>query len=98
MNLINLLASISPIWTWVLGSILVALALFLAFVIAKQPGKEGGLSGTIVGNSETYFGKNKGGDKEAIYARLTIIGSVIFVILIAVLVIVVKNTDFTPKA
>lgn len=97
MNFINTLA-ISPVWTWVLGILLVVLTAFLAFVIMKQSGKEGGLSGTIVGNSETYFGKNRGGDKDAMYARLTIIGSVLLVIVVAVLVVVVKLTDFTPKA
>ncbi len=95
MNLTNVLAAIKPIWTWVLGIALVVVSAFLAFVIAKQSSKENGLSGTIVGNSDTYFGKNRGGDKEAIYARLTIVGSVLLVILVFVMVVVVKNTDFT---
>ncbi|MBO4309112.1 MAG: preprotein translocase subunit SecG [Clostridia bacterium] len=95
MALTNVLAAISPVWTWVLGVILVVLAVFLAIVIAKQAGKEKGLSGTIVGNSDSYFGKNRGGDKDAILARLTIIGSVLLVILVSVLVIIVKNTNYT---
>ena len=96
MNLINgFVMAISPIWTWVLGITLVVLAVFLAIVIAKQSGKENGLSGTIVGNADTYYGKNRGGDKEAIYAKLTVIGSVLMVILVSVLVIIVKHTDFT---
>ena len=95
MILTNVLAAISPIWTWVLGVILVVLAVFLAVVIAKQSGKENGLSGTIVGNSETYFGKNRGGDKDAILSRLTIIGSVLLVILVSVLVIIVTNTNLS---
>ena len=95
MSIVNVLASISPVWTWVLGVILVVLSVFLAIIIAKQTGKEEGLSGTIVGNSETYFGKNKGGNKDAILSKLTIIGSVLLVILVFVLVIIVKNTDFS---
>lgn len=95
MSIVNVLASISPVWTWVLGVILVVLSVFLAVIIAKQTGKEEGLSGTIVGNSETYFGKNKGGNKDAILSKLTIIGSVLLVILVFVLVIIVKNTDFS---
>ena len=95
MSIVNVLASISPVWTWVLGVILVVLSVFLAVIIAKQTGKEEGLSGTIVGNSETYFGKNKGGNKDAILSKLTIIGSVLLVILVFVLVIIVKNTNFS---
>ena len=95
MSIVNVLASISPVWTWVLGVILVVLSVFLAVIIAKQTGKEEGLSGTIVGNSETYFGKNRGGNKDAILSKLTIIGSVLLVILVFVLVIIVKNTDFS---
>lgn len=95
MSIVNVLAAISPVWTWVLGVILVVLSVFLAIIIAKQTGKEEGLSGTIVGNSETYFGKNKGGNKDAILSKLTIIGSVLLVILVFVLVIIVKNTNFS---
>ena len=95
MSIVNVLAAIHPVWTWILGVTLVVLAVFLAVIIAKQTGKEEGLSGTIVGNSETYFGKNRGGNKDAILSKLTIIGSVLLVILVFVLVIIVKNTNFS---
>lgn len=94
MNLLKTMLAISPIWTWVLGGILIALSIGLSIVIAMQSSKENGLSGTIVGNADTYFGKNRGSDKDTILGRLTIIGSVVLVILVSVLVIVVKNTQF----
>ena len=42
---------------YVLGSILIALTVFLVVLILQQTGKEKGLSGTITGgSSETFFG------------------------------------------
>ena len=47
---------------YVLGSILLALTVFLVILILKQTGKDKSLSGTITGGSaETFFGKS-GGD------------------------------------
>ena len=88
--IMNVLASVHPVWIYLLGSVIIALAVFLSVVIAKQSGKEEGLSGTIVGSSESYFGKNKGANKNAILAKLTIIGSVLLVVASAVLMILVK--------
>ena len=88
--LMNLLAKVHPAWIYVIGSFMIALAIFLSVIIAKQSGKEEGLSGTIVGSSESYFGKNKGANKNAILAKLTIIGSAALVVLSATLMILVK--------
>ena len=88
--IMDVLASVHPFWIYFLGSIIIALAVFLSVVIAKQSGKEEGLSGTIVGSSESYFGKNKGANKNAILAKLTIIGSILLVVVSAVLMILVK--------
>lgn len=86
----NVLAAIPSAVIYVLGGLIIALAIFLSIVIAKQSGKEEGLSGTIVGGSESYFGKNKGADKNAILAKLTIVGSILLVVASAALMILVK--------
>ena len=88
--MMNVLATIPSVWIYLLGGILIALAIFLSVIITKQSGKEEGLSGTIVGSSESYFGKNKGANKNAILAKLTIIGSVSLVVISAVLMVLVK--------
>ena len=90
MILSNLLANIPTAVIYVLGGILIALAIVLSIMIAKQSGKEEGLSGTIVGNSESYFGKNKGGNKDAILSKLTIVFSVLLVVVAAALLVFVK--------
>ena len=90
MILTNVLATIPTAVIYVLGGILIALAVFLSIIIAKQSGKEEGLSGTIVGNKDSYFGKNKGGNKDAILAKLTIAVSVLLVLIAAALLVLVK--------
>ena len=42
----------------------------LIAIITMQNGNEGGL-GALAGNSDNYFGKNKGASKEATLARWT---------------------------
>ena len=86
----SVLTAIPPAVIYILGGLIIALAIFLSIVIAKQSGKEEGLSGTIVGGSESYFGKNKGTDKNAVLAKLTIIGSILLVVVSAALMILVK--------
>lgn len=78
-----------PTIAYVLGSILLALTVFLVILILKQTGKEKGLSGTITGgSSETFFGKSGGDSKDKLLSTLTIIGTVLFVAITIVLVIV----------
>lgn len=74
---------------YVLGSILLALTVFLVVLILKQTGKDKSLSGTITGgSSETFFGKAGGDSKDKLLSMLTIIGSVLFVAITVVLVII----------
>ena len=65
----------------VLGSILVLLAIALVVLVLKQSGKEKGLSGTIAGGAETYFGKNQGQSTDKKLSKATIVLSVLIVII-----------------
>ena len=49
--------------------ILVCIA--LTFVVLRQDGKQAGLSGALVGSSETYWSKNKGRSVEGTLERVT---------------------------
>ena len=74
---------------YVLGSILLALTVFLVILILKQTGKDKSLSGTITGGSaETFFGKSGGDSKDKLLSILTIAGTVLFVAITVVLVII----------
>ena len=78
---------------YVLGSILIALAVALVALVLMQSGKDKGLSGAIAGGAETFFGKNKGSALDKILSRLTIIISVAIVaIVIALIILITKAT------
>lgn len=90
-NLIAFLASATTVWTWILGVIAILLAVVISVAVALQPSKEQGLSGTLVGSGESFFGKSGGLTKEKKLSRLTLICSIILVVVVAVLTIVVIN-------
>ena len=71
----------------VLGGLLVLLAIALVILVLKQSGKEKGLSGTIAGGAETFFGKTKGKSIDKLFSKLTTIVSVVFVVLVIVVYI-----------
>ena len=72
---------------YVLLSILLVCAVAITIAVTLQKSNEG-LSGTIAGGSETYYGKDKASQTGKKLFKLTLILSVIFAILvIAVFVI-----------
>ena len=60
---------------------LLILGIFLIVAVLLQHGKSYGLSGTISGGAETFFGKDKGGRVDKILARATTVVGIIFVVL-----------------
>ena len=88
-NLIALLASASTVVTYILGGIAILLSLVISIAVALQPTKDEGLSGTIVGSGESFFGKSGGMTKEKWLSKLTLICSIILVVVVSVLTIVV---------
>ena len=71
----------------VLGSILVLLAIALVILVLKQSGKEKGLSGTIAGGAETYFGKNQGQSTDKKLSKATIVLSIVLVVITVALTV-----------
>ncbi len=55
-------------------------AVALIIIVLLQHGKQAGLSGSIAGGAETFFGKNKGRTIDAILSKLTSVAAVIFLI------------------
>ncbi len=75
---------------YIIGGVLIALAVALIALILMQTGKDKSLSSTIAGGSaDTYFGKSGGSTKEKLLSRLTIVGSILFVVLSVVLMILI---------
>ena len=56
-------------------------ALVLAVIVLMQEGKSAGLTGTISGMADTYWGKNKGRYMEGKLEKITKILAVVFFVL-----------------
>jgi len=63
--------------------ILVCIA--LTFIVLRQEGKTGGLSGALTGSTETYWSKNKGRSMEGTLEKATKYLAAAFIIISVVL-------------
>lgn len=66
---------------YVLSVVLIIIAIAIIVLVLAQESKQKGLSGTISGAADTFFGKNKGRTNEAKLALFTKIAGTIFFIL-----------------
>lgn len=57
----------------------VIISLVLVAVVLMQHGKQQGLSGSIAGGAETFFGKNKGRTIDAVLKKVTAVVAVLFI-------------------
>ena len=73
----------------VFGILLLAMALFLVFAVLMQSGKDSKLSGSIAGGAETFFGKTQGSRWDKIFAMLTTIVAIVFVVVVIAMYIIV---------
>ena len=74
-----------------LGVLLVA-AVFIVVVVTLQKSGDEGLSGTIIGGTETYYGKDTSVQKNKKLGKWVLIVSIIFAL--AVLVVYVMQPDY----
>lgn len=52
----------------------------LIVIVLLQSGKSAGLSGSIAGGAETFFGKNKGRTIDAMLSKFTSVAAIVFLI------------------
>ena len=64
----------------VLAVLLMVLGVFLIIAVLLQKSKSQGLSGTIAGGAETFYGKGMG-SKEKILSIATLVAAILFVVL-----------------
>ena len=55
-------------------------AIALISIVLLHSGKSAGLSGSIAGGAETFFGKNKGKTIDAILSKITAAAAIVFLI------------------
>ena len=80
---------------YILPILLLACALFIVVSVTIQKSSEGGLSGTIAGGSETYYGKDKSMKKGRLLSKWTLI--IVAVFAVAVVVAYVMQPDYTQS-
>jgi preprotein translocase subunit SecG len=66
----------------------IILTLILITTVLLQSGKQVGLSGSIAGGAETFFGKNKGRSMDGMLSKLTTIVAVLFILTSIVLAMI----------
>ncbi len=64
--------------------------LALIVIVLMQQGKSAGLTGSISGAAETYWGKNKGRSMEGKLEKATVVLAVMFIVLSLALSYVLK--------
>lgn len=64
--------------------------LALIIIVLMQQGKSAGLTGTISGAAETYWGKNKARSMEGKLEKATIVLAILFIVLSLALSYVVR--------
>ena len=77
---------------YILLGLLLAAALFIVIAVTLQKSNYEGLSGSIAGGSDTYYGKDKSQNKEKLLGKWTLIASIVFAV--AVLVVYVIQPDY----
>lgn len=82
--------------------VLTVLHLIIAFglmaVVLFQSSKSEGLSGSIAGGAETFFGKNKGKTMDGVLAKFTVILAILFVITSVSLSVLSKKSEENDTA
>ena len=68
----------------------VILSIILVAVVLLQSGKSAGLSGSIGGGAETFFGKNKANTLAGIFEKATAVVAVLFIVTSITLAMLVK--------
>lgn len=82
---------------YILLSVLLVCALFLVAAVTLQKSSDEGLSGTIAGGSETYYGKDKSAQTGRTLRKWTIIVGVIFALVVVAVYVIqpdfIKSND-----
>jgi preprotein translocase subunit SecG len=68
----------------------VLISLSLVVIVLLQSGKSAGLSGSIAGGAETFFGKNKGRTLDALLSKYTSIAAIAFLVTSIALFLILK--------
>ena len=80
---------------YVLLVVLLISAAFIVVAVVLQKSNEDGLSGTISGGAETFYGKDKSSHADRALYRWTLVAAIIFAL--AVLVVFIIQPDYAES-
>ena len=80
---------------YVLLAVLLVSAAFIVVAVLLQKSNEDGLSGTIAGGAETFYGKDKSGGADRALYKWTLVASIVFAV--AVLAVFVIQPDYAES-
>ena len=78
---------------YILLGVLLLSAIFLVVAVTLQKSSDEGLSGTIAGGSETYYGKDKSVQTGKKLFQITLVAAIVFAV--AVLAVYVLQPDYS---
>ena len=78
---------------YVLLAVLLLSAIFIIVAVLFQKSADEGLSGTIAGGSETFYGKDKSKHTDRLWFKWTLVASLVFAV--AVIVAYVVQPDYS---
>ena len=84
---------------YILLAVLLVAAVFLITAVVLQRSEKDGLSGTLVGGMETYYGKDKTVRKDKMLSKWTLIVSIVFGICVLTVFVIqpdIKNIVSDP--
>ena len=78
---------------YILIGVLLLTALFLVVIALLQKSGKEGLSGTIIGGTETYYGKDDSIKKDKKLAKWTVIIGILFALAVTVVYVIQPNYE-----
>ena len=88
-------ANIMIILEYVLLGILLLSAVFIVVAVVLQKSNEDGLSGSIAGGAETFYGKDKSAHTDRALYKWTLIAAIVFAV--AVLLVFIIQPDYAAS-
>ena len=80
---------------YVLLGVLLLSAVFIVVAVILQKSSEDGLSGTIAGGAETFYGRDKSARSDRTLYKWTLIAAIVFAV--AVLVVFIIQPDYSSS-
>lgn len=80
---------------YVLLAILLLSAIFIIVAVIFQKSADEGLSGTIAGGNETFYGKDKSAHTDKLWFRWTLVASIVFALAVLLAYVIQPDYDST---